>query len=232
MKTLGIVGGIGPESTVEYYRKTIALYREKTQDGSYPPIQINSINMTYMLDLIGANDFDTVGQYLVDEIEKLAQSGADIGLLASNTPHIVFDMLNEKSPIPLISIVESACDAVIAQGLDKVALLGTQFTMQGDTYTKVFDQRGISIIVPNADEQVFVHQKYMGELVNGIILDETRDAISAILDRMISEDGIQGIILGGTELPLLFTDASYKNIPFFDTTSIHVASALQAMLAD
>lgn len=230
MKTLGIVGGIGPESTVEYYRRIIAAYRQRIQDGSYPSIQINSINMIKMLDLIGKGDFSGVADYLLGEIEKLASAKAEIGLLASNTPHIVFEELESRSPIPLISIVEVTCQAVGDARLDKVGLLGTRFTMQGGFYAKVFDQQGITLVTPPLDEQEFVHDKYMNELVMGKIVPETRAQILKIVDRMMEEQGIQGLILGGTELPLILKEARYRGIPFFDTTKIHVENAVAQMV--
>ncbi|MEW5869831.1 MAG: aspartate/glutamate racemase family protein [Chloroflexota bacterium] len=131
MKTVGIVGGIGPESTIEYYRQIIALYRQQRRDGSYPRILINSIDMKKMLDLIGAGNLAGVTGYLLEEIQKLARAGADFGALASNTPHLVFDELRRLSPIPLISIVEAACQKAAGLGLRRVGLYGTRFTMQG-----------------------------------------------------------------------------------------------------
>lgn len=231
MKTLGIIGGIGPESTIEYYRKSVNIYRNQTQDGSYPPIHINSINMTQMLDLIGAGELDAVTQYLLGEINQLVKANVDVGLLASNTPHIVFEALSEQSPIPLISIVDVTCQAVATQGLARLGLLGTRFTMQGGFYQRVFSEQNIDVITPEAAEQNFVHGKYMGELVNGVTLPETRSAITKIIDRMMDEDHIQGIILGGTELPLLFTETTYRHMPFFDTTTIHVESAVAHILS-
>jgi aspartate racemase len=138
MKTLGIVGGIGPESTIEYYRQIIASYRQRKHDGSYPLIIINSIDMKKMLDLIGANELARLTDYLLREVQKLAKAGADLGLLASNSPHIVFDGLSRQSPIPLLSIVEAACEETKKLGMKRVGLLGTRFSMQGRFYPDVF----------------------------------------------------------------------------------------------
>jgi aspartate racemase len=228
---LGIVGGIGPESTIEYYRKIIALYRKEVQDGSYPSIQINSINMTKMLDLIGKSDFSGVTDYLLREVKRLASAQAEIGLLASNTPHIVFEEINQQSPIPLISIVEVTCEAVRAIQLEKIGLIGTRFTMQGGFYSKVFSRQGLTLAVPKLDEQEYIHDKYMNELVAGRIIPKTRDQIIRIIDRMIEEEKIQGLILGGTELPLILEDDEYQGIPFFDTTKLHVEKAVTQILS-
>ncbi|MBI5029995.1 MAG: amino acid racemase [Chloroflexi bacterium] len=230
MKTMGIIGGIAPGSTVEYYRLAIAQYRAQKQDGSYPPIIINSIDMKKMLDLIGASQLDDVTEYLAGEVIKLAHAGADFGLLASNTPHIVFEGIQRRSPIPLISIVEATCEAVKKLGLKKVGLFGTRFTMQGEFYPKVFSREGIALCVPGLDDLNYIHDKYMGELVNGIFLDETRQQVLAIANRLKEQEGIQGVILGGTELPLLLQNVSDQAIPFFDTTRIHIESAVVRML--
>lgn len=232
MKTLGIIGGIAPESTIEYYRLIIASYRKQKQDGSYPNIIINSIDMKKMLDLIGANDLAGVTGYLLSEVKKLALAGADVGLLASNTPHIVFEEINRQSPIPLISIVEAACETVKALKLQRIGLFGTRFTMQGNFYPKVFSREGITLVVPNMEEQTFIHDKYMNELVNGIFLPETSTRILYIVDRLIEMEGIKGLILGGTELPLLLRDKTYKGIPFFDTTKIHGEQAVAQFIAE
>lgn len=230
MKTAGIIGGIGPESTVEYYRLIIQLYRQQEPDGTYPQIVINSINMKKMLDLIGANNLADVTAYLLAEIRKLARAGADFGLLASNTPHVVFDALLPQSPIPLISIVEVTCQAAKKQGLKRVGLFGTRFTMQGRFYSDVLDKAGITLILPASEEQAYIHDKYMSELVNGILLPETREGLLSIVRRLMGEEKIDGLILGGTELPLIMRATGDQGIPFLDTTKLHVESVVSRLL--
>jgi len=231
MKTIGIIGGIAPESTIEYYRLIIASYREQKRDGSYPSIIINSIDMKKMLDLIAANELAGVTEYLLGEMKKLALAGADLGLLASNTPHIVFADIQRQSPIPLVSIVEATCEATKALRIKKVGLFGTRFTMQGRFYPEVFSRQGITIVAPDLDDQDYIHDKYMSELVHGVFLAETRERLLTIVDRLKDEDGIQGLILGGTELPLILRDVADRGIPFFNTTKIHVERAVAQMLA-
>ena len=230
MKTLGIIGGIAPESTIEYYRLIIASYRAQDPDGNYPSLIINSINLKKMVDLITANKLADVTEYLLIELQKLARAGADVGLLASNTPHIVFDDLQQKSPIPLISIVQATCQTAEAMGLRKVGLFGTRFTMQGQFYPEVFRSRGIELIVPDMNDQEYIHDKYMSELIDGIFLDETRESLLAIAERLKEKAGIQGVILGGTELPLILRDVNDSEIPFLDTTRIHVEQAVTQIL--
>ena len=230
MKTVGIIGGIGPESTVEYYRCIISSYREQKQDGGYPRIIINSIDMKKMLDLIGDSHLPEAAAYLLEEVRKLALAGADFGLLASNTPHIVFDDLRLRSPIPLISIVEVTCQACKKLGLKRAGLFGTRFTMQGRFYADVFDREGIALVVPAPEEQAYIHQKYMGELVQGVILPETREGLLAIVARLKRQEGIDSLILGGTELPLILRDAGNQGIPFLDTTRLHVEAAVEQLI--
>ena len=231
MKTVGIIGGIGPESTIEYYRLIIASYRRQKRDGSYPSLLLNSIDMKKMLDLIGANELGMVTDYLLEEVQKLAQAGADFGALASNTPHLIFETLNRQSPIPLLSIVEAACDAAKMLGLRRLGLLGTRFTMQGRFYSDVFSREDMTLVTPSADEQSYIHDKYMSELVNGVILSETRERLLAIVGRLKDEEGISGLILGGTELPLILSGEKEQGIPLLDTTRIHVERIVAQLLS-
>jgi aspartate racemase len=230
MKTVGIIGGIGPESTVEYYRLIISSYLAVEKTGNYPQIIINSINMKKMLDLIGENRLDEVAEYLVAEIKKIESAGADFAVLASNTPHIVFNQVNAASTLPLISIVEAACEKVRRSGIERVGLFGTKFTMQGGFYERQFSDHGISVITPDENDQDYIHDKYMGELVKGIIREDTKNELLQIVNKLIKKDSIQGLILGGTELPLILKDDDAKAIPFFDTTRIHVESIIKRLV--
>src|SRR5881397_2266250 len=170
MKTLGIIGGLGPESTIDYYQRLIALYRERTGDGSYPEFIINSVNLKKGLDFMTANNLAGMADYLLEEIGKLARAGANFGLISANTPHIVFDEVASKSPIPLISIVEATCAAAKKRNLKRLALFGTRYTMQGNFYQKVFSREGIELLPPDLEDQDYIHNKYLDELVPGKFL--------------------------------------------------------------
>jgi aspartate racemase len=231
MKTLGIIGGLGPESTIDYYGTIIALYRERKSDGSYPQFIINSIDLKKGLDFMRANNLAGMANYLLDEIDKLARSGVDFGLIAANTPHIVFDDVAPKSPIPLISIVEATCAAAKARKMKCAALMGTRFTMQGTFYSKVFSREGIEVVVPEAQDQDYLHEKYLNELVPGRFLPETRTGLLAIIDRLKARIDIDGVILAGTELPLILRDDSHNGVPFLNTTKIHCEAAVAKMLS-
>lgn len=231
MKTIGIIGGIGPESTIDYYRRLLAAHRERQLEDGAAAILINSIDLKKMLGLIGASQLKEVTDYLVGEIERLALAGAKVGALASNTPHIVFDQVSPRSPIPLVSIVAATCAEAKARGLKRLGLFGTRFTMQGGFYAEAFSREGLAVVAPLEEEQDYIHDKYMNELIPGKFLPQTRDRLLAIANSMREREGIEGLILGGTELPLILTDSSAIGIPFLDTTQIHVSAILKQALA-
>ena len=231
MRTLGIIGGIGPESTIDYYRLLIAGYRERISDGSYPLLLINSIDVNKVVALVTAAPREELVEYLLDSVFHLARAGADLALLAANTPHIVFSELSARSPIPLVSIVKVTCDFAKAHGLRRLGLFGTRFTMQAGFYQEACAQVGIEVVTPGPDEQTFIHGKYMDELLKGVFLPETRERLLAIAKGLKERQKIDGLILGGTELPLILRDERDLGIPFLDTMRIHVNAALDAMLS-
>ena len=229
MKTLGLIGGTGPESTIDYYRLLTNQYREKA-DGASPHIIINSINLKQMIDWMGANELGKVTDYLVEAFGKLEKAGADFGALTANTPHIVFDELKQRCSLPLISIVEATCERAEALGFKTVGLFGTRYTMQAPFYPAVFSRTNVKLVMPNAQEQEFIHDKYFNELLKDVFLPETRDALLAIADEMKERDGIEGLILGGTELPLILRREEHNGIHFLDTTRIHVDRLIKELL--
>jgi aspartate racemase len=231
MKTLGIIGGLGPESTIDYYGKFIALYRQRTGDGSYPQFIINSVNLKKGLDFMDANNLSGMADYLVEEIGKLILAGATFGLISANTPHIVFDEVASRSSIPLISIVEATCTAAKAKKLKRLALFGTRYTMQATFYPKVFSREGIDLLLPSPGDQTYIHDKYLNELVSGKFLPATRAGLLAIIDRLKTGSDIDGVILAGTELPLILRDSEHNGIPLLDTTEIHCEAAVTEMLS-
>ncbi len=231
MKTLGIVGGIGPESTIEYYRFILEGCRTRVSDGRAPHIVIDSIDVDRAIEMLDASDLAGVAAYLGESVERLARAGADVALMAANTAHIVFDEVQRRSPIPLISIVEAACDHAKRLGLRRLALLGTGFTMRARFYPDAFARAGLELVTPSDAEKASIHGKYIDELLKNQFLPETRDAILAVIGRMRRDDGIDGVILAGTELPLLLRGAEPAGLPFLDTTMIHVERAVAELLA-
>lgn len=231
MKTVGIIGGVGPDSTIDYYRLIFETYRERQSGTGVPPVNagesapsiiINSVNVNLLLAWMNAGDLASVTAYLGRELERLARAGVDFGVIAANTPHIVFDELRQSCSIPLLSIVEATRAEAAARGMKTVGLLGTRFTMQAQFYPEVFARANLTIVVPNQDEQSYIHEKYLGELLKGVFLPETRERLLGIVDQLRARDEVEGVILGGTELPLILRETSHNGIPFLDTTRIHV----------
>jgi aspartate racemase len=229
MRTIGIIGGLGPESTVDYYRSIIARYRARKPDGGYPRILINSLDVEKGIAMLDAGRLDDLADYLVAGLDPLDRAGADFACIAANTPHLVFDAVQSRSAIPLLSIVRATCDRAKALGLKRVGLMGTGFTMRASFYPDEFQRAGIALLVPKEPEREFIHTKYIGELLNNKFLPETRTAILRIAERMKAEDGIEAIVLAGTELPLLLRDSG-SGIQFLDTTVIHVDAIVDELL--
>ena len=230
MRTLGLIGGTGPESTIEYYRLLTNQYREKA-GGNSPSLIINSVNLKNMIEWMGANELGKVTDFLVEAIDKLHRAGADFAALTANTPHIVFDEIQARSKLRLISIVEAACERVQELGFKTVGLFGTRYTMQAPFYPKVFSRTAVKLITPDEEEQAFIHEKYFGELLKDVFLPETRTALLEIADAMKNRHGIEGLILGGTELPLLLRDEQHNGIQMLDTTRIHVDRLIKELLS-
>jgi aspartate racemase len=218
---IGMIGGIGPESTVDYYERLIEFYQINVSPENYPEIIISSINMTAMLQLQSDKNLDGLAVMITDSVNSLHRAGADLAFIASNTPHIVFDEVKRASPIPLVSIVEATRIKAQNIGLKKIGLLGTLFTMQSNFYQTEFDKSKIVLIVPNEEEQQYIQHKLFSEIEHGVFLEETRNGLLKIIQRLITDESIDGVILGCTELPLILTKSEY-DIPFLNTTEIHV----------
>ena len=231
MKIIGMIGGIGPESTIDYYKRLLDGTQKRNPGGPAPAIIINSIDVQKGLHLLGTNQLKELTEYIVPEVMRLHSAGAEFGFLAANSPHIVFDAVQARSRLPLVSIVEATAGEATRLGCKRLGLFGTRFTMHGHFYAQVFERCGLALVVPAETEQTYIHDKYMTELVQGTLLPETREGLLAIVAQMKSRDGIDAVILGGTELPLVLRDATASGIPLIDTTVVHakaiVAQALR-----
>ena len=225
-----MIGGTGPESTIEYYRRLIAAYHARVSESGAPPIIINSVDNKNLVKWFTAGELARVIDFLAAEIERLARAGADFALIAAVTPHLGFDKLEQRASIPLLSIVVATADAATKAGLRRLALFGTRFTMEAALFPEAFAQRGLAIVVPNEKEREFIHEKYMGELFVGQILDETRTAFFDIVETLKQRNNVDGLILGGTELSLILREPTAAGLPVLDTTQIHVETALEWML--
>ena len=226
MKKAGIVGGIGPASTLDYYMRIISGYRSRSGGDDYPEIVINSVNMTEMLSYVKNNDRDKLIGMLVAAIRELADAGADFAAIASNTPHIVFDKVSERSPIPLISIVEETCKCARARGCRKAVVIGTRFTMSSGLYADALGAYGIKAVTPSDAEQEIIHGIIFPNLENGVVVPEEIQKMLAIVNRLIKEHGADALILGCTELPLMIKDGDTETA-ILNTTQIHIDSIIE-----
>jgi aspartate racemase len=223
MRRAGIIGGIAPPSTVDYYNRIIAACRAAS--GSYPPLVINSIDVTTVLRLAGERRLSELADYVSVEIDRLVAAGVDFIAISSNTPHIVFDDLRARAKLPIVSIVEATRDAVRELGAKTALLFGTRSTMEGGFYQRVLREAGVEVSVPGDQERSYIHEKYVGELVNNVFAAETRERMLAISHSHPADV----LILGGTELPLLLRDAD-AGMPMIDTTQVHVEKIVEEIL--
>jgi len=232
MKKIGILGGMAPESTVEYYRVITTLCRQRGMGYRYPVIIVYSLNFQEFISLVESGNLPEVIDLLCEAIHSLSHAGADFALMASNTPHMVFNEVAARSPIPLLSIVEETGKTAKNSGFTRVGLFGTRFTMQADFYSNVLSNKyGISVVTPEKSDQDYIHHKIMAELVNGYIVEETRQELSRITRTMADREGIEALVLGCTELPLILSEEAV-GIPILDTTRIHAEAALNLAQSD
>jgi aspartate racemase len=229
-RVLGVVGGTGPESTVDYYRSLVATWRRRRQDGSYPRVIINSIEASRVFRNLGEADFGAVGRDLGPAVAALAAAGCQRALLASNASHLAFDQIEPPPAIPLIHIVDAARDAATKAGHRRLGLLGTRFVMESDLYSARFGPAGLEVIAPSSAERELVHEIYFGELVPGIVRDESRAALTGVVAAMRDRDQVDAVVLGGTELALILKEPTCAGLPVLNTAQIHVDAAVEWLL--
>lgn len=231
VRTAGMIGGLGPESTIDYYRSIIARYRARKPDAGYPHVIVNSLDVDKGIAFLDAGRLNDLADYLASGVDSLAHAGVDFGFIAANTPHLVFDEVQSRSAIPLLSIVRATSNHASALGFKKLGLFGTGFTMRASFYPDEFERAGMILIRPKDSEREFIHSKYINELLNNQFLPETRIEILSIAQRMKDEDGIEALVLAGTELPLLLRDSPLPGLEVLDTTMIHVEAIVDQLLS-
>lgn len=229
MKKLGLVGGMGPESTIPYYHDIVYGVKDKIGGNVFPKLTIECVNVFEVLELCGQEKYDELVDYLMHAIHNLEKSGADFAALSANTPHIVFDRLKEQASIPLVSIIEACCNEAKRRNYNKIGLLGTIFTMKGTFFKKPFIENGIQVIVPTDDEIQYINEKIAKELELGIVKPDTLIEFQKIITRMEKEQGIEAIVLGCTELPLILNDA-VSSVPCLDTMKIHIQTLVDMII--
>ena len=222
---------MGPESTVDYYQRIIEIFNQRYSGGFYPEIIVYSTDINAVLEVVREERWSRLTERLLGKIFSLDLAGADFAAIASNTPHVVFEQVNDKSPLPLISIVEATCLRARQEGLKKPGLMGTKFTMQDDFYKKPFIDQGMEVVVPSEKEREIIHHRLFSEIELGIIKESTRKELMDIARRMVEKDGIDSLILGCTELPLILPEQGF-GIPFLNTTAIHVQSIVEYCFKD
>ena len=221
MRKIGIIGGLGPEATVDYYKRITTFFHHYNQNLSTPEIIIYSIDLAELFQLVEEQRWELLATMLTSKLTSLKNAGADFAVISANTPHIVFDQVLAQSPLPLISIVDVTLEAAKRMGAKKVGLLGTKFTMQANFFGERFSRDGISVVVPDVQDQQFIQEKLVTEIELGIIKEDTRIALLSIIERMKEQDNIEAAILGCTELPLILGVNDAK-VPLLNTTAIHV----------
>jgi aspartate racemase len=223
-KTIGMLGGLSPESTVVYYETIMSAYRSRFKDQHYPEIIIHSVDFDAYTEWFVAGKWEEVGKDMAAKFEHMRAAGADFGLIASNTPHRALDAVTAGTKLPILSIIAVTAEAIQETKIKTVGLLGTRFTMQEDFYREGLKDEGIEALIPEGEDLEIVHDIIYTELVKHVITDESRAEYLRIIDLLIDR-GAEGIILGCTEIPLLIKPADLS-VPVFDTTAIHAGAAL------
>ena len=229
-RLLGIVGGVGPEATADYYRRMIDRWRVRGPASTYPAFMIDSLNSRRALDSILAGELDPIVELYDASLERLAAAGAQMAIIASVMTHIVFDRVAPSSPIPLLSIVDTLVRAAQANGMRRPLLLATRPTTEGGFFARPFEAAGIDVVRPDEPDLAWVNEIYFKELVRGDINEATRARLIELIERTKADRDIDGVILGGTELPLILREPSYAGIPVLDSTGVHVEASIDWLL--
>jgi aspartate racemase len=230
LKKIGIIGGLSVESTFEYYKFIARRYNRIVGGSASPILVIDSLDLQKVTDWFVKDEWDKVLEELVLSANNLIAAKAEVIILATNTPHIVFNELEKKVSKPMISIMDAVAKEIKKQNLKKVGLIGTKFTMQDDYYPKAFEKYGLKIITPSPEEQEVIHKIIYKELTFHVLNEASREKYLEIIYRL-NEMGAEGVILGCTEIPLLIKQEDCK-IPVFDTTTIHALSVLEYAMSE
>lgn len=224
-KKIGILGGMTPESTVVYYQHIFKRYQKLFGNLDYPETIIYDVSFQRFADWMGVEDWDSIEEALLSGLNSLRAAGADFAVIATNTMHILFDKIQARSPLPLISIIDATAEAINEEGMERVGLLGTRFTMENPFFIEGLAKHGIEATVPEKEGRNYIDKVVFDELSIGLLRPESRDGYLKIISSLI-ENGAEGIVLGCTEIPLLVTP-EHTSTKLFDTATIHAEKALQ-----
>lgn len=226
MKKIGLVGGTGPESTIMYYKELNSRIDEATCCKSMPELVIESVDFRKAWELVSAERYKELADYISEKVNCLAKSGAEIITLTAVTMHIVFDEIENNTNISLVSIPKAVCSEVVEKGYKKVGLLGTIFTMEHDFMKKDLLQAGVDVVVPDKSDRELIAKRIYEELELGIVKKSTLQEFNEIIKKMKDMYGIEAIILGCTELPLLLNDENCA-LPCLDSAAIHIKKLVE-----
>ena len=229
-RILGVVGGTGPASTVDFYQALVAGQEARRHDDSFPRVIVNSIDGNELKPYVLAGDHAGAAAMLGEAVGRLAAAGAGLALFASVTTHFVFDEVAATSPIPMLSIVDATARAVQAGGYSRPGIFATRPTTDGAFFARPFQAAGIDLVRPTEAERDWIHDVYFREFLYGVFTDAARTRLTEIAATMRDRDGIDALILGGTELPLILTEPTCAGVPVVSTTQAHVAEALDWLL--
>ncbi len=226
MKKIGIIGGLGPESTLTYYKGIIEAFTPTYSRSGYPEISIESLDLRSIVAMMKAGAWDEIAQKVAKHCELLHRNGAQIGAIASNSPHRVFDEIQSMTALPLIDIVEAVCTYSADRGLKRLGLLGTQPTMSSDFYQRVFDRRDIQLVSPPSKEQAYIQDKLDTEIEFGIFEADTKSGLLSIIRDLGQAHRLDGVIMGCTELPLIIQPEDV-DLHYVNSTQIHIAQIVE-----
>ena len=229
MKTIGIIGGMSPESTVLYYQIINRETNRRLGGNRSAKILLDSVDFEEIVRLQKSGDWAAAGNVLAQSARKLEAGGADFLLLATNTMHKVAPAIEQAAGIPLLHVVDATAAAIKRQGLSAVGLLGTRFTMSDGFYTERMAAQGVQTIVPDDEEQDEIHRIIFEELCLNQIKPESAAYFQHVIVRL-KDAGAQGVILGCTEICLIVNEKN-SPLPVFDSTAIHALAAVDAALA-
>ncbi len=224
-RRIGILGGMSPESTALYYGHITREYTARFGDYGYPEILIYSVNFQRYVDWQHEGRWDETAKAMAEALERLRLAGADFGIIATNTMHIVFDQVQAAVRMPLLSIVDATAQATRDTGVRSVGLLGTVFTMRERFFRDGLSRYGVEVLVPDRDDQDRMNDIIYGELCRGVILPQSRAVFLDIIETL-RKRGAQGIVLGCTEIPLLVRPEDC-GLLLFNTTVLHADRALE-----
>ncbi len=227
MKKIGLVGGIGPASTVDYYLGLIERCRAELGENVYPEIVIDSVSLTTATDFFAQNDFNGNAQLMLKSLADLKAAGAEIAAITANTEHIVWDKIKDFFEIPVVSIVEATADEILRKGYKRVLILGTIFTMKSGLYEKPLAERGITPIIPTDEDKEKIASLFFPNLENGIVIAEDKAKMLEIVGKIARENSADAVLLGCTELPLMIKDGDIA-LPLLNTTQIHINAIFDA----